>query len=132
MLPYTEIAVLDRNSAILGVETETLMENAGRGLATRLLKREEPYLILAGKGNNGGDGLVAARYLASAGKHVDIVLVLGPPTTELSRTNLIRVPSEVNIYKGVDEIGSLLKDASKESLFSFASKSVLYFGLSNL
>jgi NAD(P)H-hydrate epimerase len=48
-----------------------MMERAGRGVAEALLARRDVQgkrvLVLVGPGNNGGDGLVAARYLAQAG-----------------------------------------------------------------
>lgn len=54
-----------------------LMESAGRQSATIILKRfphQKNFLILAGPGNNGGDGLVIARYLHLAGKVVHVLL----------------------------------------------------------
>lgn len=56
-----------------------LMENAGRGCVESLLRRgvRGPVLICCGKGNNGGDGLVMARWLALAGVEAR-VLVWGP------------------------------------------------------
>jgi len=64
----------------LGIPGGTLMESAGRGVAAGLLE-EIPGLsarrvvVFCGKGNNGGDGLVAARYLARAGVTVRVVLL---------------------------------------------------------
>ncbi|MHA1262960.1 MAG: NAD(P)H-hydrate epimerase [Candidatus Freyarchaeota archaeon] len=50
------------------------MENAGRGILESILKRRKveglSIVILSGTGNNGGDGFVAARHLASAGARV--------------------------------------------------------------
>ena len=58
-----------------------LMENAGRavaGAAQQMLKHGGSVLIVCGPGNNGGDGLVAARHLHNAGMAVEILL-LGEP-----------------------------------------------------
>lgn len=58
-----------------------LMEAAGRKSAEWILARypgRALYLVLAGPGNNGGDGLVIARYLHLAGKHVEILLSQDP------------------------------------------------------
>ncbi len=58
-----------------GLSEEVLMENAGRALAEGVLQfpgRE--VLVVCGGGNNGGDGLVAARWLIKAGRRARIVL----------------------------------------------------------
>jgi len=58
-----------------------LMEHAGRAVA-RFVLREFPEALritaLCGKGNNGGDGFVAARILTEAGRKVQLLL-LGYP-----------------------------------------------------
>jgi ADP-dependent NAD(P)H-hydrate dehydratase / NAD(P)H-hydrate epimerase len=61
-----------------------LMEAAGRAVAAAAgeLAPEGPVRIVCGKGNNGGDGLVAARYLAEAGFAVDVLMLW--PAQELS------------------------------------------------
>jgi ADP-dependent NAD(P)H-hydrate dehydratase / NAD(P)H-hydrate epimerase len=59
----------------IGVPGAALMENAGRSVAQAILHRKLQgtfAVILAGSGNNGGDGFVAARYLASAGWDVNV------------------------------------------------------------
>jgi len=57
-----------------------LMENAARGIAQvalrRLQGRSGPVSVVCGPGNNGGDGLAAARHLANAGADVQIHLVV--------------------------------------------------------
>ena len=53
------------------------MERAGEGLAD-VVTRHAPagrVAVVCGKGNNGGDGLVAARLLRQAGRQVDVLLV---------------------------------------------------------
>ena len=55
-----------------------LMENAGRALATAARELGAPggrYVVVCGPGNNGGDGLVVARFLRAEGLPVTLVLV---------------------------------------------------------
>jgi ADP-dependent NAD(P)H-hydrate dehydratase / NAD(P)H-hydrate epimerase len=68
----------------MGVPSLELMEAAGRAVAQAVgeLEPEGPVRVVCGKGNNGGDGLVAARYLAEAGYEVEALLLW--PAAELS------------------------------------------------
>ena len=62
-----------------GTTFEQLMENAGQAAAADLLRRFHKAgraLIVCGKGNNGGDGLVIARVLAEQDWQVEVVFVL--------------------------------------------------------
>src|SRR5208283_3741405 len=64
-----------------GVSARELMERAGRALADEALRLAAPegrFACLCGPGNNGGDGLVAARHLALAGRKVLVVLLAEP------------------------------------------------------
>jgi len=55
---------VDKNAVALGVSELQIMESAGRALAECVLQQNPVHiLILCGKGNNGGDGMVAARHL---------------------------------------------------------------------
>jgi len=76
-----EMREIDRSAVEeFGIGTQLLMENAGRAaaeLARRLLGDDvsgKEVVCLAGKGNNGGDALVAARYLHNWGARVDVLL----------------------------------------------------------
>jgi NAD(P)H-hydrate epimerase len=64
----------------LGIPSVVLMENAGRGAAQVLqtLGISGPVVIVCGKGNNSGDGLVIARHLANAAYDVSAILFARP------------------------------------------------------
>ncbi len=64
----------------LGVPSLLLMENAGRGAAETLLSLgvRGPVVVCCGKGNNGGDGLVVARRLATSGVVPRVLLFADP------------------------------------------------------
>jgi ADP-dependent NAD(P)H-hydrate dehydratase / NAD(P)H-hydrate epimerase len=78
-LSSTDVAVLDRNSEALGVPTQVLMENAGAHVAKAVADGfpKGRVLVLLGRGNNGGDGAVAARLLKEQGREVEAVLAAG-------------------------------------------------------
>jgi hydroxyethylthiazole kinase-like uncharacterized protein yjeF len=71
----------ERTVERVGISWQALMEAAGFRVAV-FVAREFPtqkhILVLCGKGNNGGDGLVAARHLDAAGRQVRIVLLAKP------------------------------------------------------
>src|ERR1700683_4152874 len=97
ILTADEMGVTDRVSTDrFGISSLELMEPAGRAVA-RFVLRELPQrrriVVLCGKGNNGGDGLVTARYLADAGCAVS-VLILGDTTAAHGevKVNLERLP----------------------------------------
>ena len=79
ILTSAEMSAADRRTADeFGVPLAKLMENAGAAVAGFCLRRyaaAERVLVLCGKGNNGGDGFVAARVLAEAGVDVAVLLL---------------------------------------------------------
>jgi hydroxyethylthiazole kinase-like uncharacterized protein yjeF len=79
ILTSAEMGEADRRTAEqFGVPLQELMERAGNAVAKFCLRRypaAERVVVLCGKGNNGGDGLVAARVLAEAGVGVEVLLL---------------------------------------------------------
>jgi hydroxyethylthiazole kinase-like uncharacterized protein yjeF len=77
-----EMGEIDRvTSASFGVPSTTLMENAGEAVAVFVVSRfpsVHSIGVICGKGNNGGDGFVAARKLHDAGKDVRVLLLADP------------------------------------------------------
>ncbi|HKU25314.1 MAG TPA: NAD(P)H-hydrate epimerase, partial [Candidatus Sulfotelmatobacter sp.] len=77
-----EMRSIDRaTSERFGVPSLTLMENAGRAVADHVLahyRSVHHIVVFCGKGNNGGDGFVAARHLQDAGKAVQVILLAEP------------------------------------------------------
>jgi hydroxyethylthiazole kinase-like uncharacterized protein yjeF len=118
----------DRRAQALGVPGERLMEHAGTAVAAAVRALAEatgrlgrgPILILCGPGNNGGDGLVAARVLARAGLDVAAVLVAteGRPTTPDAIRNwerLAAVPRVARIHAPVARDVAILSQGVERS-----------------
>lgn len=83
LLSVEQMRALDRHCIeVLGIPGLQLMEHAGEAVAraamAMLPEHPGPVLILCGKGNNGGDGLAAARILLQRGAGVEVVLPFAP------------------------------------------------------
>ena len=66
MITSDRMAAVDANAAALGVPRKQLMESSGNAVARAVRERTDPgdaVTIVAGRGNNGGDAFVAARFL---------------------------------------------------------------------
>lgn len=99
----TKLQMLDaeRRSVELNTSLETLMASAGHALFCEI--KDYAYknslchcLVLVGNGNNGGDGLVAARELADAGIST-AVLLLEKPKTEIAKKAFGNLPKDVRV-----------------------------------
>lgn len=83
LVTVEEMRCIDsRASEEYGIPSLLLMENAGRAVAQKALsflgdfrRGGRRVLIFSGKGNNGGDGFVAARHLANAGAEVKVFIL---------------------------------------------------------
>ncbi len=86
ILTARQMQAIDRlTTEKYGVPSLTLMENAGRGVVEFLTERFGPLAshhiaILCGRGNNGGDGLVVARWLRQQGCQPRVILFADPKT----------------------------------------------------
>lgn len=59
----------------IGIPSEILMENAAFGILQNIDEAHNSFVIVCGTGNNGGDGLAAARHLYRKNKMVNIYIV---------------------------------------------------------
>jgi ADP-dependent NAD(P)H-hydrate dehydratase / NAD(P)H-hydrate epimerase len=86
VLTAAEMREVDRRTISLGIPETVLMENAGHRVVEFLASRFSPLdghriVVLCGKGNNGGDGIVVARQLFTRFSlaSLDVVLAEVPP-----------------------------------------------------
>ena len=132
MISGREIKVLDKNSEFYGVPNYRLMENAGKGVADFVIKHLNPenvgILVFCGTGNNGGDGFVAARYLAR--KYNITLLLCGKERdikTGISRDNFHKLKKiNLKIYD-IDSLNKINKLLSENHVII---DSILGIGLS--
>ena len=120
----------DRRAQALGVPGGRLMEHAGTAVAAavRAVAADQdrlgkgPILVMCGPGNNGGDGLVAARRLGRLGLPVVAVLVSGesrPATPDALRNwdRLAGEPTVTRIHAAVPrDLGVIAQGVEKASV----------------
>ena len=97
-----EMKLLENASQCEGISLYMLMKNAGRTLAdltssVAIKKDLTDILIVCGKGNNGGDGLVCATLLVQKGFNVSVILCCGEPATDLSKQVYKELSDKVKI-----------------------------------
>ncbi|MFB6133833.1 MAG: NAD(P)H-hydrate dehydratase [Halanaeroarchaeum sp.] len=90
MITSDRMAAVDKNATALGVSERQLMESAGNAVARAVRSAAEPgdaVHVVAGRGNNGGDGFAAARFLS---EYDVTVTLLGRPSairSDVARSN---------------------------------------------
>ena len=111
---------IDSECAKLGKPVKVLMENAGKAVAEATRDylgdiKKQHILCLIGAGNNGGDGLVAARYLTGWGAKVSIYLCGDRPAADanLKLIKAKKIPCiEAKTDKGFKKFDALLASAA--------------------
>ncbi|MEM4536711.1 MAG: NAD(P)H-hydrate epimerase, partial [Nitrososphaerota archaeon] len=111
-----EMMIADENSEWLGIPRILLMENAGANVARAVYNwigtlKGVNVVVFCGPGNNGGDGMAAARHLASMGANTTVIL-LSPPEkirTPEARKNLeiVRAMKESVKFFTADDVNKL-------------------------
>lgn len=115
MLPREEMRVLDRNLEAFGFSIETLMERAGQAVA-EVVEQAYPeaprIVVVAGSGNNGGDGFAAARYLEPRHR---VTVVLAKPRESIAkgpaRVAFNRLPRDVAVVAAPSDPRRILAEA---------------------
>jgi NAD(P)H-hydrate epimerase len=90
MITGSEMAVVDENAAALGVPRKQLMESSGNAIARVVRDLADPgdsVTVVCGRGNNGGDAAVAARFLDESDLRVLLLGRAETITTDISREN---------------------------------------------
>lgn len=107
ILSVSEMRALESTADMAGHSYDQMMELAGQGVARAILERtpvkHRRVLVLVGPGNNGGDGLVAARCLSDAGANV---------TAYLSRP---RDPEEDAVFRKAQNHGVAIQTAKADA-----------------
>ncbi|MBM3933922.1 MAG: NAD(P)H-hydrate dehydratase [SAR202 cluster bacterium] len=106
---------LENRSEKAGISTQTLMENAGLAVARRVwdhlgLVKKAPLTVLVGPGNNGGDGLVAARHLNEWGARPTVFLCLPRKPHDPLVSGLLK--ANVPVHNAFTKDGLVLLDES--------------------
>ncbi len=119
-----EMRLLEQNIIAGGVNADILMENAGRLIAQQILNTYDlkqdgqPVAVICGAGNNGGDGLVVARYLME--HKIPAVCFITPPSNspykELVLKNIKRAFVCHTSVKEINDIKEACKTIAKAQL----------------
>lgn len=116
VLTPEEMAEADRRTIAAGTPVEVLMDRAGRAVAWAVRRvcdgtYGRRVVVACGKGNNGGDGLVAARVLRGWGMHVDVFELKDGIDRDRCRRALQRADCVVDAMFGTGFKGALEGEA---------------------
>ena len=117
LLTSAEMRELEERAEAAGVSTATLMENAGLAVAQEIWMQlgsleDRRIVVLVGPGNNGGDGLVAARHLYEWGAQVRVYALRERSDAQWTQTVEMGVPcGTVAEDEGFEALEALLSGA---------------------
>jgi len=122
VLTSEEMRRVEQECTKIGITTDLLMENAGKAVAEETKRilgdiDKKHIVLLAGPGNNGGDGLVTARYLSDMGAKVNLFLPGGRPAND-NNLKLVKERS-ITCHESLEGLAELLlsADAVIDALF---------------
>jgi hydroxyethylthiazole kinase-like uncharacterized protein yjeF len=128
-LTAAEIQAAEANANYLGVPNILLMESAGGAVADAVasrFKQGKSVLVVCGLGGNGGDGLVAARHLATRGYEVRVVLVGDPSLIRSEETmsnweaaKQMRSSLHIKVISDSSEVEPLKADVVLDALIGY-------------
>lgn len=111
MQPITSsrMAAIDANCEYLGIKRLQLMENAGAAVARAVKERirSGKVVIIAGRGNNGGDAFVAARHL----RGFDVTVIL------IGKKEEIKTPEALHNWKALEKTSIPLIEITNTTAF---------------
>jgi len=90
MIRGSEMAVVDMNAEALGIPRKQLMESSGNAIARvvrDVAQQDDAVTVVAGRGNNGGDAFVAARFLDELDVRVRLLGRAETISTDIAREN---------------------------------------------
>ena len=119
LVTAAEMRHLEQQAVKHGVSLLDLMQNAGQAVATEIAGIFDPIaakkiVILVGPGNNGGDGLVAARHLKAAGALVNVYLLASRDPNDIVLREAFTAgltPIEARMDVGFERLRGILDDA---------------------
>ncbi len=127
ILTAEQMRIIDRTTIEeIGIPGVVLMENAGSRIAAEIMARFTDFarrniVIVAGKGNNGGDGLVVARHLRNRGTEPTVLLLA--PKSELKGDAALNLAAAEK--SGVEVVDASTELCWKKQAMTLAHASIL-------
>lgn len=120
VVTVAQMKQIEKDADANGVSYYQMMENAGTA-AYHILRQRVPdakqIAVIAGKGNNGGDGFVIARLAAQDGLSVMVILAEGDPVTQDAKTNYALLRSLPVAIQSIDDVRDIIADVVVDALY---------------